>query len=96
MAIESAADRLTFLDTDDFGTSATIDSVVVSGIFERGYVESGNISGYRPTFLARTDDAKVAAIAVNDTVTISSVAYTCEVIQKDFEGMVLLILKEPD
>jgi len=96
VAIESAADRLTFLNTDDFGTTATIDSVAVSGIFERGYVESGNISGYRPTFLCRVDDAKVAAIAIGDTVTISTVAYTCEVKQPDNEGMTLLILKEPD
>ena len=94
MTLESDADRLLFLSTDDFATTATIAGSPVLGIFDDEYGEVLDIEGTVPVFLCRTSD--VAAVAHGTTVTINAVAYTARGKQPDGTGMTLVILEEPD
>lgn len=92
MAIESDADRMIFLDTDDFAVTATIDGSSVDGIFDHEFVEAAGFSGERPVFLCRTSD--VSGVSEGVTVTVNSTSYTLRVIESDGTGFSRLILEE--
>ncbi len=97
MAVESDADRLVFFDTDEFGTSATINAATVKGIFDNDYYQV-EFDGYvsesnQPTFICRTMD--ISSLAHGDTVTISGTAYVVVEIQPDSFSTTKIILREP-
>jgi hypothetical protein len=72
MAVENDADRLAFLNSDDFAVEATItpnggDPIIVSGIYDaphltrgvtqsNGYDHQAEVSGNKPQFRARSSD----------------------------------------
>ena len=94
MTLESDADRLLFLSTDEFAVTATISASPVVGIFDNEFAEAIDIEGTVPAFECRTSD--VAAVVHGTTVTINTIAYTCHGKQPDGTGMTVLILQEPD
>ena len=94
MAVESDADRLTFLSADDFGVAATIGAATVYGIFDDEYTgvnaATGEVATSDPRFLCRASD--VTSVAQGTTVTINSVAYKVTNIEPDGTGFTSLVL----
>lgn len=95
MAIETDADRLNFLDTDDFAVTATIGGSPVVGIFDNPWIgpEVGEVetSLNQPTLLVRTSD--VSTVSKGDTIIINSANYTVVGIEPDGTGLTSLVLK---
>lgn len=102
MPVESAADRLLFLDVDDFGTTASYtiqggSAVNVIGIFDNEFIEinAGGTVGVaiqQPRFLCRTDD--VSSATEGDAITILTVNYTIRIVQDDGTGMTTFVLEK--
>lgn len=104
MAVESADDRLVFLDADEFGVEATFAGLAdpVVGVFDAEYF--GDLEGVagvaiettQPVFRCRSAD--VASIANGAAVTIpvngADTAYTVTSKQPDGTGMTVLLLQE--
>lgn len=94
MAIESAADRLSMLSTDDFGSAATIGTATVYGIFDDAAsainIQTGEVMQTKPQFTCRESD--VTSLAIRGTVIINSVTYYVLEKQPDGTGMTILIL----
>jgi hypothetical protein len=77
-----------------FAENATIGAATVPVIFDNAAADPlGIVAGTRPEALAV--EADVASIAVGDTVTIRSVAYTVAEILPDGTGLTRLMLKAP-
>lgn len=98
MAIESDADRLLFLSSDDFGVAATVGASTVYGIFDNPYfaVQGGDvdIESDAPEFLLRSSDVTAQSIAVGTTLTISSASYVVVSAQPNGTGMTRLVLRD--
>ena len=98
MAVESAADRLALLDSDEYGVAATYSGSTVYGIFDNDYFDGIADAGVpvesaQPRFLCRTAD--VSSVAHDETILISGVTYTIVGIEPDGTGMTNLILEAP-
>lgn len=101
MAVETADDRLIFLDVDDFGTTASYtvqggSAVNITGIFDNEHIEvdatgTVGVSVQQPRFMCRTAD--VSSATEGDDITINSVAYKIRVVQDDGTGMTNLLLE---
>ena len=96
MSVESATDLSAFVDTNDYGTTATFNSASISGIFENEFVESdGGLEagiGYTVTrFICKTTD--VSGASFGDNITINSVTYSIREIRPDGTGMSELIIE---
>lgn len=96
MAAESAADRASFFDVDDFGVAGNYNSgTTVNGIFDNEYflqAEGGvGIESSNPAFLCRTAD--VSSAAHGDTLVVSSVSYAVVGVHPDGTGVTTLILE---
>ncbi len=96
MAVESAADRAVFLNSDDFGVSATWNSTTFDVLFLNSYelltlfgiaVEAYNVSAY-------VDDSKISGLARGDTFTVNSIGYKVRDVQPDGTGMTILVLSK--
>ncbi len=102
MPVESAADRLVFLNVDDFGTTASYtvqggSAVNIIGIFDNEFIEvdAGGTVGVaiqQPRFLCRTSD--ISSATEGDAITILGVAYTIRIVQDDGTGMTTLVLEK--
>jgi len=96
MAVETDADRLEMLDTDEFATTATFGQTSVPGIFDgQGVevtVEGMEIATTAPTFLCRESD--VSGLARGGTVVIGGTTYYVIEKRPDGTGMVTLILSK--
>ena len=96
MAVESAADRLAFLSSDEFGVAATIGTATVYGIFDDAFesvvIATGEVTMTAPRFLCRTAD--VTSVAQGTAVTIGGVAYKVINIEPDGTGMTALALSK--
>lgn len=90
-------DLSAFFNTDDFAVTATWNSRSVRGIFEDQYVESSlGLAGMAtsgPRFTCAAAD--VSGIAVGNTFTVNSVAYTAAELQPDGTGLITIVLKAP-
>lgn len=104
MAVESAADRLAFLDTDEFGVEATYTpagggaSSTVKGIFDNTFIEADaeaevNVQASVPVFTCRTADLTSGGV-FNDQLVISGVTYKAKIIRPDGTGMTSLFLEK--
>ena len=91
VSLESDADRAEFLNTDDFGVTATYQETSINGIFDYQFVEISGLEGSRPTFLTTADN--VPDDPHNNTIVIESINYTIVGHQPDGTGMILLILE---
>ena len=101
MAVETASDRLIFLDVDDFGTTASYtvqggSAADVKGIFDNEHIEvdatgSVGVSIQEPRFLCRTSD--VSSATEGDAITINSINYKIRVVQDDGTGITNLVLE---
>jgi hypothetical protein len=94
MGGESAADRLSMLSTDDFGTAATIGASTVYGIFddEHEAIFDGDVGTTAPQFTCRTAD--VASVVRGTSVVINSITYKVTALEPDGTGMTVLILSK--
>ena len=102
MAVESAADRLAFLDPDDFGeeitwtvgaASSTLDVVASADTLRlEGMDGAGALNG-EAVLLCREADIPTGASA-GDSVTFRSVAHTVKSIEPDGTGMARVQLEE--
>jgi hypothetical protein len=102
MAVETAADRAIFFDTDDFGSAATYTpsggvASTVNGIFDNDIIEveaGGNISMAvrQPRFVCRTVD--LSSAAEGDALNVNSTAYTIRVVDHDGTGVTTLVLEK--
>tara|TARA_Y100000996_G_C22499347_1_gene633745 strand:- start:63 stop:374 length:312 start_codon:yes stop_codon:yes gene_type:complete len=102
MAVETDAIRDIFLDTDDFGTSATYtptggSATALKGIFDNDYETIdiggfGGIQGTQPRFLVRSSD--VASAIEGEPLVINAVNYQIKVIEQDGTGFSSLVLEE--
>ena len=96
MAIETAADRAAFLDSDEFGAVVTVAGVSVPGIFDAAYLAEdilgAGLQGASPRLTCRTAD--VAGAAEGAAVVVDGAAYTLRRQEPDGTGMTVLILTE--
>lgn len=101
MAVESAADRAVFLDTDEFGEaiSWTVGAVVSSlnvaadtGTLRLDMQDGAGALDRRLTLLCREADIPAGA-ARGNAVTFRAAAHTVKSIEPDGEGMALVRLE---
>ena len=104
MAVESAADRLAFFDTDEFGVSATyvlafaLGETTVQGIFAiefREVVEAEfgvGVATHPAGFTMRTADLP-EGYDDGDELKVNDMTYTIRGFERDGEGMVSLRLE---
>lgn len=102
MSIESAADRATFVDTDDFAVAATYTpaggaAATVNGNFDSAYADvelggAGAVEGEQLRFVCRTAD--VSSARHGDTLAISGTTYIVRGVRPDGTGMTTLWLEE--
>lgn len=95
--IETDADRLEFLDADEFAAAATFDGSTITGIFQSGFAgaEYGAevlVDSIEPIFTTRSID--VSGAVQGDTITIGGTVYTIRGIEPDGEGMTRLRLTD--
>lgn len=92
MAVESDAERLEFLDTDDFAETITVAGVDIVAVFFDAYAETERVEGTAPGALCRTSD--ITAASNGSTVVRGGTSYTIKNIQPDGEGMSFISLEE--
>jgi hypothetical protein len=101
MPVETDVERSIFVNTNDFGVTATFTRgstvTTISGIFDNDFVEVDTGGGVpfamqQPRFLAKTSD--VSAAVEDDTLAISGTTYKIKVVQRDGTGMTNLILEK--
>ena len=95
MSTESAADRLSFLDSDEFADAAIVGTgtryqTTINGLFDNEYIEAVSMNSLTPTFLCRTSD--LTNIKKGYKLTVNSTDYEIVDPQQDGTGMTLLIL----
>lgn len=103
MAVESSADRLVFLNPDEFGVTGTYTPQSgsprsIAGIFDEAYfaVELGAgvpIEGARPRFLCRTEDLP-SPPKHGDALTVPAGSYLVREIHDDGTGMTELVIEK--
>jgi len=103
VAVESAADRLAFFDTTEFGTSATYTLAVggastVSGIFDKEFTEiveteiGAGVATHPARFTMREADLPTG-YGDADTLLVSGTTYTIRAHELDGTGMAGLRLE---
>jgi hypothetical protein len=107
VAVESAADRAAFFDTDEHGLAATFtpdggEASTVNGIFSDNHVLvlEGDAPGHEAsaaTFLCQTSD--VAGVDEGDALDLTDVtgaarSFTIKAVEHDGAGMTRLVLEE--
>lgn len=106
MTVESAADRLAFLNGEEFGTAATYlpaagGALALAGIFDRPHrhvvLGEAAVSMREPTYLCRADDLPAGYETGEDRgqLTVDGTTYTIVDVRPDGTGMVLLVLGDP-
>lgn len=103
MPVESAADRLVFLNPDEFGveavyrtrtgSSATLDGVLNSGSIRVGFDRAVALD-IKSTFVCRATDLPAGALGgdAGDTLTIDGTRYAVANVEPDGLGMTWLTL----
>lgn len=106
MAVESAEDRASFFDTDEFGDTVTyypVDGPKITdlkGQFDRAHLEVApggevTVNGRNALFLCQTSDIPNAQ--ENDRLALADgTVFRVYDVQPDGTGMTLLILADPD
>jgi hypothetical protein len=105
MAAESAADRLAFLDPNDFGSQATYTivggsaSLPFSGVFNNPHlsvhVENADVADRHPTFICREQDIPAGAKGgdAGDALAVTGAGvFTVAELRPDGAGMVTILL----
>ena len=105
MAVESAADRAAFVNSDEFGKVAVYTTITgrvypdIDGILDKGFAEAGTVEGVgvastEPRFTCRTADLPSEA-RDGDQLVVDGVTYTVKVRELDDTGdMTELVLQE--
>lgn len=104
MPVESAADRLTFLDADEFGVEASYTpsggvNAAITGIFNDPHLEvivgdAAPVADSQPTFTCRSADLPAAAAGgdAGDTLAVDGITYQVADLQPDGTGMTVITL----
>ncbi len=74
-------DTANFIDTSDFADCATIAGSTVNGIFDREYIEVGDVSSLHPTFYCAWED--VSTVVQGNAVSLNTESYTVFDVQRD-------------
>lgn len=95
MAVETAADRAVFVG--DFGESIKLGQAhaytgSITGIFDREYIEAGDMQGYHPVLTCVTADVTNVSVDSYVTRVADGVEYIVRVKEPDGTGMTQLIL----
>lgn len=85
-------DFTTFFHADDFAVIAAIGASNVSGIFDKGYAESFDIAGSKPTFICKVADLPAITLGTTTGV-ISGATYLIAETQPDGYGLTTLMLE---
>lgn len=101
MGVESDADRLVFLDVDEFGTNAIVNGRQVRGIFFDGTEEvaapfGGELIDNRPQLIARSADVDASGVNTDtdSSVTIGTTTYAVRELKPDGTGITVIELHE--
>lgn len=103
MAVESAADRAVFVNTDDFGVASSYtlaaggSASTINGIFDNQYAEIEvevdiGVASTGPAFTCRTADLPTG-YGPGDSIVISGTTYKVRVVKSDGTGMTVLKLE---
>jgi hypothetical protein len=94
MGVESAEDRLSFLDPDEFGIAATVGTATVYGIFDDAHeaIFDDEVGTTAPQFVCRTAD--VTSVVRGTSIVINSVTYKVTAVEPDGTGMTTLVLSK--
>ncbi len=93
MAVETDADRLEFLDIDEFGVTANYDGgTTIQGIYDDEYYESLDVESSDPVFHCRTSD--VSDAVHGKTLVVNATNYTVKGVEPDGTGFTLLRLEK--
>ena len=76
----------------DFGVTATLGGVAVTGIYDDAYADALGISGSGPSLLLPATSAASASLGASCVV--GAISYTVSGIQPDGTGMTRLMLQE--
>ncbi len=97
MGVEDDEDRLSFLDTDEFGKEVLVGpgSSPLQGILIRKFVPSGEFAGNRPVFHCRELDTDGLSVAPGMALVDDSDNYIVRELQPDGTGMIDLVLEGP-
>lgn len=94
MAVESAADRAAYFDTDEFGVLATwSEGGTVAGMLVQDFTAIGFGDGPDAAdhaFMFRARAADLSGVAIGQTLTVDSVVYTIRTIDDDGQGILSL------
>lgn len=94
MALETAADRLAFVEID--GVTVTAPGGEFTGLFDNGYASAladPAVEGASPQVMARTSDVDAASVAKGQSLTISGSTYRVHRLEHDGTGMTTVVLK---
>lgn len=105
MAVESAADRASFLSVDEFGVTATYTpvgagAVSLIGIFDNDWLDLDvdgevGVASKSPRFVCKTSDLSDAGGTTPDaTLVVSGTTYKIRVVKPDGTGMTELKLEK--
>lgn len=94
MPVESAADRLVFFNTDEFGVVATKGSDTFNGIFNNDYDEELEVQGSSAEFVCRSEDIASFSVVRGDTLTLSGNTFIVREVEDDGTGITTLNLEK--
>lgn len=94
MPVETAADRLTFFNTEEFGVTATVGAATFPGILDNEYVDTFDVTGTVPVFICDSSSVTLNNITRGISITINSTVYTVRNIKPDGTGMSVLVLSD--
>ena len=81
-----------FFNSNELGTSVTLDGTTVTGVLGDGYVEVNFVQTKAPIFTYRKADK--SSVAVNSTLVSGATTYKVKVIQPDVTGAVSRLVLE--
>ena len=94
MPVETAADRLTFVNAVEFGVTATVGAATFPGILDNEYVDTFDATGTVPVFICDSSYITLNNITRGTSITINSTVYTVRNIKPDGTGMSVLVLSD--
>jgi len=93
VAIESAADRLVFFKTDEFGVEVAVGANTFNGLFDNDYDDELDLEGASAQLSCRTEDVTTFSIVKGTSLVIAGSTYLVRELRADGTGVTLLYLE---